>query len=158
MTPRTANPGPCHDRCFYCDEGFADRRGDHQHDHFPIPKIAGGTDIVGACLTCHDFKDRFALGRWPMPVMAEAFRDLAGFLIYHTAALDVIAAFDDWDLDAGFYVDALDLPTWQTAWPHLGQWGRLYYAKILRLQHEYRHYALRQGTIASALPRRRTVA
>jgi len=30
----------------------------HEHDHFPIPHAAGGTETVCACINCHDIKDR----------------------------------------------------------------------------------------------------
>lgn len=42
-------------QCFYCDCLLSVR---HEHDHFPVPKRAGGVEIVPICLNCHDLKDR----------------------------------------------------------------------------------------------------
>lgn len=41
--------------CMYCDMPLSPR---HEHDHFPIPFSAGGTQLVCACINCHDLKDR----------------------------------------------------------------------------------------------------
>jgi len=49
-------------RCFYCD----DELGRHEHDHFPVPRSAGGTQTVPACLDCHDHKDRISLNNWDL--------------------------------------------------------------------------------------------
>ena len=58
--------------CFYCD-----RQLDvHQHDHYPIPKRAGGTEVVATCLVCHDLKDRIPLKHWDLKAMHEAFDEL----------------------------------------------------------------------------------
>jgi hypothetical protein len=45
-------------RCLYCAS-----TGPHQWDHFPVPKRHGGTEMVRACLHCHNLKDRTG---WPM--------------------------------------------------------------------------------------------
>lgn len=84
------------DRCFYCD-GLLSRR--HEHDHFPVPKRHGGTNVVCACINCHDLKDRQPLAHWS----PSAFPELLGALwvkltpaqrIYlakvHALALDAI--------------------------------------------------------------------
>jgi hypothetical protein len=42
--------------CFYCGRLVSPR---HEHDHFPIPRRAGGIATVPACINCHDLKDRF---------------------------------------------------------------------------------------------------
>lgn len=49
--------------CFYCGAIVAERGGG---DHFPIPGRNGGTDTVPCCTSCHDMKDRFRLGDWPI--------------------------------------------------------------------------------------------
>lgn len=51
---------PCHicRWCFYCGDPLSVR---HEHDHFPVPKRAGGTTVVPACINCHDLKDRTPL-------------------------------------------------------------------------------------------------
>ena len=41
-------------KCFYCNV-TAMRV---EYDHFPIPKCAGGTEVVPCCVVCHDLKDR----------------------------------------------------------------------------------------------------
>jgi hypothetical protein len=46
--------------CFYC----GDVTVDGEMDHFPKPKEVGGTEVVWACIECHDYKDRFRLSRW----------------------------------------------------------------------------------------------
>lgn len=70
---RKSRLGSCAcERCFYCD-----RQLDvHQHDHCPIPKRAGGTDVVPACLVCHDLKDRIPLHCWDVDAMHAAFDEL----------------------------------------------------------------------------------
>lgn len=47
-------------RCFYCGEEFVG--GAMEADHFPIPACVGGTNVVPACRTCHDLKDRVDFG------------------------------------------------------------------------------------------------
>lgn len=47
--------------CFYCGETVTRI----ERDHAPIPKRHGGKDLVDACLTCHDMKDRTLLNDWP---------------------------------------------------------------------------------------------
>lgn len=50
--------------CFYCGAlvSFSGGNG----DHFPIPKRNGGVDTVPCCLSCHDMKDRYTVGQWPI--------------------------------------------------------------------------------------------
>jgi hypothetical protein len=43
-----------------------------EDDHFPIPKRAGGTEVVPACITCHDMKDRFPQEDWPKKLLEKA--------------------------------------------------------------------------------------
>ena len=47
--------------CFYCGEEVTRI----EKDHSPVPKRHGGKDMVDACLTCHDMKDRIKLEDWP---------------------------------------------------------------------------------------------
>lgn len=53
-----------HDPCFYCGAliGFSQSVG----DHMPIPEKCGGVLTVPCCHSCHDMKDRFAYGSWPI--------------------------------------------------------------------------------------------
>lgn len=60
-------------RCTYCDQALSPR---HEHDHFPVPKSLGGTDVVPVCLSCHDLKDRVPITKWPQEVFWEAFKDV----------------------------------------------------------------------------------
>lgn len=60
--------GPCH----YCDRD----RSSHQHDHAPVPKRAGGLEVVVACLMCHDLKDRYSLESWPAALAVMAVTEL----------------------------------------------------------------------------------
>ena len=46
---------------FYCDSLLSSR---HEHDHFPRPRYLDGTDVVPACLNCHDLKDWQPLKNW----------------------------------------------------------------------------------------------
>lgn len=46
--------------CVYCDMPVSTR---HEHDHFPIPKRAGGVEVYPVCVNCHDLKDRVPLDR-----------------------------------------------------------------------------------------------
>ena len=39
--------------CFYCNRFVTPR---HEHDHFPIPRRAGGVSTVPVCIDCHDLK------------------------------------------------------------------------------------------------------
>ena len=59
--------------CFYCGTLLSRR---HEHDHFPVPKRAGGTETVAACVNCHDLKDRTPLAAWPVAATLDAVRGL----------------------------------------------------------------------------------
>lgn len=53
----------CHDEtCFFCENYLSSR---HEHDHYPIPARAGGTETVAVCVNCHDLKDRMSVVQWP---------------------------------------------------------------------------------------------
>lgn len=52
---------PLESCCAFCDEFLQNR---HEHDHFPIPKRHGGTEVVPVCLRCHDMKDRIPIYEW----------------------------------------------------------------------------------------------
>jgi len=52
-----------HDHCFYCGALVAQRG---VGDHFPVPDRHGGKVTVPCCISCHDMKDRFVLGDWPI--------------------------------------------------------------------------------------------
>lgn len=52
-----------HKVCFYCNGLVTDNCED---DHFPVPGSAGGEFTVHCCVSCHDMKDRYPLGAWPV--------------------------------------------------------------------------------------------
>jgi hypothetical protein len=43
----------------------------------PVPKDMGGVDTVWACRSCHDMKDRFQLGDWPVEWLIPILDDMA---------------------------------------------------------------------------------
>jgi len=49
------------EECHYCGMPVA---YSHQHDHFLVPKHAGGSATVAACANCHDLKDRTRFHDW----------------------------------------------------------------------------------------------
>jgi hypothetical protein len=50
------------DTCFYCGLDTVCRVT--EEDHFPIPDRCGGTNVVTACVACHDLKDRSRMTEW----------------------------------------------------------------------------------------------
>lgn len=70
MTTSPLCPGDC-PTCFYCEAPLSAR---HEHDHFPLPKRAGGEATVPTCLNCHDLKDRMLLRDWRVDVLVEAMK------------------------------------------------------------------------------------
>jgi hypothetical protein len=48
----------------------------HEHDHFPIPRRAGGWNWVASCQNCHDFKDRVPYDAWPVEFAVPALAEL----------------------------------------------------------------------------------
>lgn len=72
---RTARCACAH--CFYCEQPLVHR---HEHDHFPVPRAAGGEQLVPACLDCHDLKDRYTLFAWPEKAVIEAMYGILAIL------------------------------------------------------------------------------
>ena len=62
-----------HKICWYCNALVAERHG--QGDHFPTPERNGGVECVPCCTSCHDMKDRFPLGKWPMEWVEKVMAD-----------------------------------------------------------------------------------
>jgi hypothetical protein len=56
--------------CHFCDALLAS--DNIEYDHFPVPRRAGGTEVVAACITCHDMKDRFLQEDWPRDLLNRA--------------------------------------------------------------------------------------
>jgi len=92
--------------CFYCDRGLSQRR---ERDHAPIPKSAGGTDVVASCPACHHMKDRVTLDSWMPSAFIAGCRSLA-----ESGALDE------------------DTKTWPENWDSLSTEARIIWAKFAR--------------------------
>lgn len=58
--------------CFYCGREL----DVHQHDHYPVPRRAGGSETVPACPVCHDLKDRVMLRDWDLEAAFTAIQEL----------------------------------------------------------------------------------
>ena len=100
--------------CFYC--GLPMGNFHHEHDHMPRPVSAGGGNVVAACITCHDLKDRYRASNWSATWWANA--------IFELLTLDVLA-------------DALRQPdTVPDAWPSMSRSARLLWASLARLSHQ----------------------
>lgn len=101
-------------RCFYCD-----RKLDvHQHDHYPVPRRAGGTHTVPACPVCHDLKDRIPSYCWDGGASRIAFDEL--FL----SRIDNLRHLDHKDVFAHCYLEI------EAEWHTLSPLARLMYAKM----------------------------
>ena len=61
--------------CFYCDAALA--RGRKELDHYPVPRSAGGGEVVTVCIVCDDQKDRFSIDSWSTEAVSEALSGLA---------------------------------------------------------------------------------
>jgi len=62
------------EQCFYCRGMLS--KGNRELDHFPRPARHGGTEVVPACRTCHDMKDRFNASDWPVEFIGPIMRDI----------------------------------------------------------------------------------
>ncbi len=63
--------------CFYCNALVSQSSG--VGDHFPIPKRNGGLETVPCCLSCHDMKDRYSFGDWPVEWLAKLLQNFPNF-------------------------------------------------------------------------------
>ncbi|MCB9441144.1 MAG: HNH endonuclease [Mycolicibacterium sp.] len=125
--PRNCSRPECDaEECFYCG-AFLSRR--HEHDHFPIPVRAGGTDVVAACVNCHDLKDRLPLRDWSPSTAVCALQEL----------LDVcagplpLAIADQPEVARGWMLGLVSaLPDLHTSprWQNLSAPSRILYAKM----------------------------
>lgn len=106
--------------CFYCGTWLGATR--HEHDHFPVPKSAGGGAVVAACVACHDLKDRWTLESWDVTAL-------------HGAAADLLAL--------GVMPAQLGEPV-PACWGAMGRDSRLLWAKVVRMLHEDPAGALRE--------------
>lgn len=100
--------------CIYC--GLPMGNFHHEHDHMPRPASAGGENIVAACITCHDMKDRYRASNWNAKWWADAVFELLG---------------------AAVLADALRQPdALPDAWPTMSRGARLLWASLARLSHQ----------------------
>lgn len=102
---------PCCAYCHYCDAPLPRR---HEHDHFPIPKAAGGEDTVPACMNCHEMKDRVPFEQWPPTFAANGLLELLGGLPTRVLTPPELVEF---------------VGDHRCIWPQLSHAGRLLYAK-----------------------------
>ncbi|WP_243790427.1 HNH endonuclease signature motif containing protein [Saccharopolyspora gloriosae] len=129
--------------CFYCDVKV---EGRHEHDHFPVPRVAGGRDVVPACLDCHDLKDRILFNSWPVGACLAAIQGLVESL----PVMDNLTAREDltgWAVSQREFTDAEILRNW-TDLPSL---SRVLYGKVRLIQEERHHRAGRKYAGPSAL-------
>ena len=98
------------EKCSYCDLPFI--RMHHEHDHAPVPKSAGGTEMIPACITCHDLKDRVLFPHWPASEGVRAVQEL---------------------LDMGLLTSQIRPVCLPDQWPGMSRWARIAWAKIARL-------------------------
>ena len=82
--------------CFYC--GLPMGNFHHEHDHMPRPVSAGGENIVAACITCHDLKDRYRAANWNAKWWADAVFELLGMGVLTDALRQPDVVPGDWDL------------------------------------------------------------
>lgn len=59
--------------CVYCGHFVTRQRV--EFDHFPVPKVCGGVEVVSACETCHSMKDRFSIDSWPIHMIGVIYGD-----------------------------------------------------------------------------------
>jgi hypothetical protein len=102
--------------CHFCDMPLSKR---HEHDHFPTPLFAGGTEVVPICLNCHDLKDRIPLSYWSI-----------GALWKGVAAL---MPFVDGPVTHENLHEHIDFDAVEAALPDLPPMGRLLYGKMIRI-------------------------
>jgi hypothetical protein len=119
---RKSNSQRCScERCFYCDRTL----DIHQHDHYPVPRRAGGTRTVAACPICHDLKDRIPLGCWDSEARHIATEELFGGRLNSISHLPAESVFEHCYLDI------------EADWQSLSPLARLWYAKMRSVLEDY---------------------
>lgn len=83
------------ERCFYCGRVL----DVHQHDHYPVPRRAGGTCVVATCPACHELKDRIPLNCWHSAALHAATEELIGSRLDSIRNLSPEVAFEHCYLD-----------------------------------------------------------
>lgn len=111
--------------CHYC-ETYLSRW--HEHDHFPVPKSAGGTETVPACENCHEIKDRTPMFFWPGDLAARGIAEV----------LASVGDFVDPELKDPLKIVAA-VGDYQVHWATWSLGGRLFYAKAAFLSAVRKH-------------------
>ena len=118
---RRTRLGDCHSHCHYCSMPLSPVRA-HEHDHFPMPRHAGGRETVSACVNCHDLKDRVPIGQWDATLFVAGLLGLIGDQVPTGAEpADVLRSVD---LQGDY----------RARWGQLSPGARLLYAKLRYLQ------------------------
>lgn len=110
-------------RCFYCDEPL----DVHQHDHYPVPRRAGGSSVVPACLVCHDLKDRITLYNWDLEAAFRATQELFRDIPESIQSLPPERIFDECHLEI------------EKGWVNLSPLARVMYAKMRSIYEDRRY-------------------
>lgn len=113
---------PC-TTCHYCENQVSPS---HEHDHFPIPKSAGGTDVVAACTNCHDMKDRVSMDLFDATITIAALLDLMRFSMRIPSV----------DTDMVKFVNELDHDLVLLAWHTMTPMSRVLYARLRRVREQ----------------------
>lgn len=108
-------------RCFYCERPL----DIHQHDHYPVPKRAGGSKVVAACLLCHDLKDRVMLKDWDVEAAIISLQELFCDLPDSLRSLRPEEVFDYYHLSI------------EEKWGSLTPLARVMYAKLRSIYEDW---------------------
>jgi hypothetical protein len=111
------------EQCFYCDRTLEV----HQHDHYPVPRRAGGTRTVAACPICHELKDRIPLRCWHSEARYAATNELIGGRLDSIRHLAPEVAFEYLYLEI------------EADWPDLSPLARIMYAKMRSTYEDHLH-------------------
>src|SRR5262249_16162987 len=108
-------------QCFYCDRP----RDVHQHDHYPVPRRAGGSSVVAACLVCLDLKDSVTLYKWDLEAAFTAIEGVFGNVPESIQRLPPEEIFSQCYLDI------------EGRWGDLPPIARVMYAKLRSIYEDY---------------------
>lgn len=94
----------------------------HEHDHFPVPKAAGGKEVVPVCLNCHDLKDRTLFADWDLELV---------YGLTEVFSVEVIESFNGVMPDHATLGElTVKLEPSPDRWREMTTSGRLAYAKV----------------------------
>jgi len=124
-------------RCHYCERTFEPRR--IEMDHFPVPVQHGGTEVVPACIPCHDHKDRVTALNWSVEERKDAFEQL-WLLLAVTGVIAEVGAkkFREGDdlSPITLVLERLRFEDVEENWSWLRLPARLFVGKMLRMKGE----------------------